>query len=134
LSREKQEKVTCGWPGSTSIILWPGFWGGVSVRWREMGGGRMEERGKRLTGNITHLMIVEHCFTPFVTRHIRHWVLLPSVIYVGYSTARGKPMHVLSLLRTGVFFVQCQWEARGRWKKSREGTGRKGSERMGEDG
>ena len=46
--------------------------------------------GKRLTDNITHLMIVKYGFAPFVTRHIRHWVLLPSVVHVGYTACEGK--------------------------------------------
>ena len=45
------------------------------VRWTE------EETngatGKKLTGNITHLMIVEHRFALFVTRHVHHWGLAP---------------------------------------------------------
>ena len=46
--------------------------------------------GKKLTGNITHLMIIEHGFAPFVTRHICHWVLLPSIVHVGYTACEGK--------------------------------------------
>ena len=85
--REEQEKVTCGGrPESMSIIaVW--FSGVVMLAcWTEVG----DERRERLTGNITHPMITEHRFTPFVTRHVRHYVLLPSIVHVRYTAYEGK--------------------------------------------
>ena len=54
--------------------------------WTEVGG----ERREGLTGNITHLMITEHRFAPFESCHIRHWILLPSVVHMGYTACEGK--------------------------------------------
>ena len=82
--------------------------GGGNVSVLDRGGRRTE--GIRLTGNITHLMITEHRFAPFVTRHVRHSVLLPWDI----PPARGKLMYALSLLHTGVFFVERQRGAMGK--------------------
>jgi hypothetical protein len=122
LLREKQEKVTCGWPGSTSIILSPGFWGGVSVRWREMGGGRMDEWRKKLTGNITHLMIIEHRFTAFVTRHIRHWVLVLSVVHVGYTACEGEADARVVVVAYWSFFCSVSVGGKGKAEKEQGGN------------
>jgi hypothetical protein len=53
-------------------------------------------------------MIIEHRFTAFVTRHIRHWVLVLSVVHVGYTACEGEADARVVVVAYWSFFVRVR--------------------------
>ena len=105
-------KVICGGrPGSMSIICGLVF-GRGGVR-----GTDTEERGKDSLVT-SHLMIIEHLFAPFITRHICHWVLLPPVVHRGYTACEGKADACVVIVPYWSFFFLSV--SVGRWKSEKE--------------